>query len=112
MGGGFWLLASAWPILYQAQREGRVAREGIYARIRHPQYVAFALVLTGFLLQWPTLITIIFYPVLLWAYARLARREERDSLARFGDDYARYMREVPAFLPRRRRAHDSHEGEL
>jgi protein-S-isoprenylcysteine O-methyltransferase Ste14 len=103
IGGGFWLLAAAWPVLYRAQHEGRVAREGVYARIRHPQYVAFILVLTGFLLQWPTLITVAAYPVLVWAYARLARREERDSLACFGDDYARYMREVPAFLPRRQR---------
>lgn len=103
IGGGFWLLAAAWPVLYQAQREGRVAHEGVYARIRHPQYMGFILVLTGFLLQWPTLITLLSYPVLVWAYARLARREERDSLARFGDDYVRYMSEVPAFLPRRRK---------
>ena len=101
IGGGFWLLAAAWPSLYRAQKEGRVARDGVYARIRHPQYLAFALVLTGFLLQWPTLITLAMYPVLLWAYTRLARHEEHDSLARFGDDYARYMREVPAFIPRR-----------
>lgn len=101
IGGGFWLLSAAWPVLYRAQREGRVAREGVYARIRHPQYVAFAVVLTGFLLQWPTLITLVLYPVFLWAYARLARREEHDSLARFGEAYAAYMREVPAFIPRR-----------
>lgn len=101
IGGGFWMLSKAWPVLYAAQREGRVAQEGIYARLRHPQYVAFALVLTGFLLQWPTLVTVIAYPVLLWAYARLARSEERDSLAQFGEAYVRYMRAVPAFIPRR-----------
>lgn len=103
IGGGFWLLAEAWPPLYAAQRDGRVARDGPYARIRHPQYVAFVLVMTGFLLQWPTLPTLVMYPVLLLAYTRLARREERESLARFGDAYAAYMREVPAFVPRRRR---------
>src|SRR3546814_17876732 len=69
--------------------------------MRHPQYVAFVLVLTGFLLQWPTLLTLISFPVLVWAYARLARCEEKDCLSRIGDDYARYMQEVPAFLPRR-----------
>lgn len=53
IGGGFWLLSVAWPVLYRAQREGRVAREGPYARIRHPQYVGFFLIMTGFLLQWP-----------------------------------------------------------
>src|SRR3546814_5300108 len=100
IGGGFWLLSTAWPVLYRAQREGRLAREGVYARMRHPQYVAFVLVLTGFLLQWPTLLTLISFPVLVWAYARLARRAANDFLSRFVDDYARYMHEVPAFLPR------------
>lgn len=100
IGGGFWLLGSAWPVLYQAQRQGRIAREGVYARIRHPQYVAFVLVMTGFLLQWPTLITLAMYPALLYGYARLAKREERDNLEHFGEEYARYVREVPAFIPR------------
>lgn len=65
---------------------------------------AFVLVLTGFLLQWPTLLTLASYPVLVWAYARLARREEKDCLSRFGNDYVSYMQEIPAFIPRRRRA--------
>ena len=111
IGGGFWLLSAAWPVLYRAQREGRLAREGVYARMRHPQYVAFVLVLTGFLLQWPTLLTLASYPVLVWAYARLARREEKDCLSRFGDDYVRYMQEVPAFIPRRRRGPAPSQGE-
>lgn len=110
IGGGFWLLGKAWPPLYRAQREGRIARDGIYARIRHPQYVAFVLVMTGFLLQWPTLITLVLYPVMLIAYSRLARREERDSLARFGPQYAEYMQQVPAFIPRRRSGGAAPEG--
>lgn len=100
IGAGFWLLAAAWPPLYRAQRDGRLAVEGAYARIRHPQYVGFVLIMTGFLLQWPTLITLAMYPVLLWAYARLARREERECLQRFGADYRRYMERTPRFLPR------------
>lgn len=104
IGGGFWLLASAWPALYRAQREQRVAREGPYARIRHPQYVAFFLIMTGFLLQWPTLLTLAMYPVLAWMYARLSIAEERDSLKRFGDAYRLYMGQVPRFMPRSRLA--------
>ena len=110
VGGGFWLLGRAWPELYRAQREGKVARTGVYARIRHPQYVAFVLVMTGFLLQWPTLITLLLYPVMLVAYAQLARREERDSLARFGAEYAAYQGEVPAFIPRRKRPDAAYGG--
>ncbi|OGA09782.1 MAG: isoprenylcysteine carboxyl methyltransferase [Betaproteobacteria bacterium RIFCSPHIGHO2_12_FULL_69_13] len=98
--GGFWLLASAWKVLYAAQREHRLAATGPYARMRHPQYVAFVMILFGFLLQWPTLLTLAMFPVLVFMYVRLARREERDALAGFGDEYRRYMESVPAFLPR------------
>ncbi|MCK0506479.1 methyltransferase family protein [Aromatoleum anaerobium] len=98
--GGFWLLAKAWPVLYEAQREHRVADSGPYASIRHPQYVAFVLVMFGFLLQWPTLITLVLFPILLVVYARLARHEERDAVAEFGDAYRRYLERTPAFIPR------------
>ncbi|MCK0511613.1 methyltransferase family protein [Aromatoleum buckelii] len=98
--GGFWLLAKAWPVLYAAQREHRVADSGPYARIRHPQYVAFVLVMFGFLLQWPTLITLVLFPILLVIYARLARHEESDAVAEFGDAYRRYVERTPAFIPR------------
>ncbi|HRP97975.1 MAG TPA: isoprenylcysteine carboxylmethyltransferase family protein [Rhodocyclaceae bacterium] len=98
---GFWLLAKAWPVLYEAQREHRVADTGPYARIRHPQYVGFVSIMFGFLLQWPTLITLALFPVLLYMYARLARREELDSIAEFGDAYREYMARTPAFIPRR-----------
>lgn len=97
---GFWLLAKAWPVLYAAQREHRVACTGPYARIRHPQYVAFVLVMSGFLLQWPTLVTLAMFPVLLLVYARLARREEDDAIAEFGDEYRHYRERTPAFVPR------------
>jgi protein-S-isoprenylcysteine O-methyltransferase Ste14 len=54
----------------------------------------------GFLLQWPTLLTLAMFPVLVVMYARLARAEERESLAEFGLAYERYVRNVPAFIPR------------
>ncbi len=97
--GGFWLLASAWRVLYAAQRSHTLAVTGAYARLRHPQYVAFVLIMFGFLLQWPTLVTLIMFPILVYMYIRLARREERDALAEFGDEYANYMQRTPAFLP-------------
>jgi methanethiol S-methyltransferase len=100
---GFWLLAKSWPVLYAAQRAHRVADSGPYARIRHPQYVGFVLIMFGFLLQWPTLITVLMFPVLLVVYARLARREEQDALAAFGEAYRAYMASTPAFVPRRAR---------
>src|SRR3990170_357201 len=83
IGGGFILLASAWNVLYQAQREHRLAMTGPYAHVRHPQYVGFVSIMFGFLLQWPTLITLIMFPILVFMYARLATREEADMIALF-----------------------------
>ncbi|MEA3246068.1 MAG: isoprenylcysteine carboxylmethyltransferase family protein [Gemmatimonadota bacterium] len=100
IGGGFILLASAWRVLYAAQREGRLAMTGPYARVRHPQYGAFVLIMIGFLLQWPTLLTLAMFPVLVVMYVKLARREERDARAAFGAAYVEYALRTPAFLPR------------
>ncbi|NTT87559.1 methyltransferase family protein [Tabrizicola fusiformis] len=99
IGGGFWLLSVAWPILYAAQRAGRLATTGPYARIRHPQYVGFVLILTGFLVQWPTILTLAMYPVLVWMYLRLARSEEAEARERFGAEYDAWASRVPAYLP-------------
>lgn len=107
---GFLLLAAAWEVLYKAQRAGTLAAAGPYARVRHPQYLGFIAIMTGFLLQWPTLVTLVLYPLLLLMYLRLARREEQDALAAFGDAYRRYMQDVPAFVPRPRRRLSPPEG--
>lgn len=98
--GGFWLLAKAWNVLYPAQREHRLATAGPYARIRHPQYAAFVLIMFGFLLQWPTIPTLVLFPVLVAVYVRLAKREEDEALAEFGAAYEDYRGHVPAFVPR------------
>lgn len=99
IGGGFLLLSAAWQVLYAAQREGRLATTGPYAHVRHPQYAAFILILTGFLVQWPTILTLLMYPVLIWMYLRLARSEEAETRARFGTEYEDWARRVPGFLP-------------
>ncbi|MEX2643158.1 MAG: isoprenylcysteine carboxylmethyltransferase family protein, partial [Acetobacterales bacterium] len=100
IGGGFLLLSTAWRVLYQAQRTGTLATTGPYAHIRHPQYVGFILFLVGFLLQWPTILTLAMFPVLLIMYWRLALREEREVETEMGDAYRRYAARVPRFWPR------------
>ena len=99
IGAGFWLLSVSWKVLYAAQRAHRLAVTGPYARVRHPQYIGFVLIMFGFLLQWPTLVTLAMFPILVFMYGRLARNEERDMLAEFGDEYRRYLNAVPAFFP-------------
>ena len=97
---GFWLLASAWKVLYAAQRHHTLATTRPYARVRHPQYVGFILIMTGFLFQWPTLVTLAMFPILVTMYVLLAHREERDALAEYGEQYRRYEAGTPGFFPR------------
>lgn len=98
--GGFWLLSAAWKVLHRAQQQHALATEGPYAWVRHPQYDGFIAIMLGFLLQWPTLLTLFMFPVLVVMYVRLARHEEREVRAAFGEAYDRYASAVPAFLPR------------
>lgn len=97
--GGFFLLSAAWSVLFKAQKDNTLATTGPYRWIRHPQYVAFILVMVGFLLQWPTLLTLIMFPILVYFYIYLAKKEERVVLKEFGGTYKDYMKRVPAFIP-------------
>lgn len=97
---GFYVLAKAWNVLWQAQREHRLATTGLYARLRHPQYIGFVSILFGFLLQWPTILTLAMFPVLVGMYAWLARQEERDMEAQFGQEWRDYAARTPRFIPR------------
>lgn len=100
IGAGFLLLSASWRVLHEARRTGRLATTGPYRRVRHPQYLGFIVIMLGFLFQWPTLLTLLMFPILVVMYVRLARREEHEVLAEFGADYERYAGQTPAFLPR------------
>jgi protein-S-isoprenylcysteine O-methyltransferase Ste14 len=97
--GGFILLSNAWHVLWKAQREHRLACTGIYSYVRHPQYVAFITIMLGFLLQWPTLPTLVMFPILTITYIRLGIREEADVEAEFGDAYRKWAAVTPRFFP-------------
>jgi protein-S-isoprenylcysteine O-methyltransferase Ste14 len=100
IGGGFILISVAWKVLYDAQQRRALATTGPYSYVRHPQYVGFILVMFGFLLQWPTILTLAMFPVLTVMYVKLARTEERDARVDFGDAYAKYASQVPGFIPK------------
>lgn len=99
---GFFLLSAAWRVLYSAQRKHKLATTGPYARIRHPQYAAFVMIMFGFLLQWPTIVTLLMFPILTYMYIRLARIEEKEAYAEFTEEYSKYAANTPAFFPRLR----------
>ena len=98
---GIWVMWRAWKQIHAAP--GKLVTDGSYARVRHPQYSGLFLVTIGMLVQWPTALTLVMWPVLTFAYYRLAMREEREMLAQFSEAYEAYRRRVPAFVPRRRR---------
>jgi protein-S-isoprenylcysteine O-methyltransferase Ste14 len=99
IGGGFILLSSAWPVLLAAQKQGRLATTGVYGRVRHPQYMGFIIIMFGFLLQWPTILTLLMFPALLAMYVHLAHTEEAEARLKFGQAYERYASSVAGWFP-------------
>lgn len=97
--GGFILLSAAWKVLHEAQKNHKLAITGPYAWTRHPQYVGFIIIMFGFLLQWPTILTLLMFPVLVYMYIRLARWEEREVREEFGNEYKIYAEKTPSFIP-------------
>lgn len=95
---GLALMAAGWWLVWRAK--GDLVTRGLYAWMRHPQYTGFMLVIVAFLVQWPTLITLVMFPILVVTYHRLAAREEVEMEARFGAGYTNYRLRVPMFFPR------------
>jgi protein-S-isoprenylcysteine O-methyltransferase Ste14 len=97
IGAGAVFVISGWSKIYNAK--GALVTDGIYSYVRHPQYLGIFLITSGFLLQWITIPTALMFPVLVVMYYRLAKREEEEMETVFGEDYLRYKRTVPMFLP-------------
>lgn len=95
------LLIVGWKSVHQARREGRFAKEGLYGVVRHPQYTGIMLAVFGQIVHWPTIITLALFPVIVLVYVRLAYKEEKEMIGRFGTAYQDYMQQVPRFFPRR-----------
>lgn len=97
---GVLMLIEGWRELYRASREERLATDGLYGVVRHPQYTGIFIALFGQLIHWPTIPTLLLFPVIVWVYVRLAKREEAQVLEEFGDAYRAYREQVPMFFPR------------
>ncbi|HJW76680.1 MAG TPA: isoprenylcysteine carboxylmethyltransferase family protein [Thermoleophilia bacterium] len=100
---GFWLIVAGWRALHHSAQKDRLATAGPYARVRHPQYLGFIVIMVGFLLQWPTFVTAAMFPILLLMYRRLAIREEQEVHKRFGPRWERYAARTPRLFPHLRR---------
>ncbi len=97
---GFALMWKGWKMVHRAK--GELVTGGLYKYVRHPQYSGLFLVMIGMLIQWPTIITALMFPVLVYVYYRLSKREENEVLKVFGDEYRRYVKMTPMFIPGRK----------
>ena len=95
---GIWIVMKGWEQVYASQ--GQLVTDGLYAHMRHPQYTGIFVITLAFMIQWPTITTLVLWPFVIAMYYRLARREEQDALQKFGDAYRRYMKRTPMFIPR------------
>lgn len=93
-------LAGAIPVYWSKLWGGRAVTTGLYAWIRHPQYVGLAILGLGILLLWPRFLVLVSYVTMLFLYGLLARWEETQCLARFGESYRAYQSRTGMFLPR------------
>jgi len=98
---GLSLIVQGWRKIYSVRKEERLVTNGIYKYMRHPQYTGIYLAIFGQLIHWPTIPTLVLFPVIVWVYYRLSRKEEKVLIKEFGEEYSAYMRRVPMFFPRR-----------
>jgi protein-S-isoprenylcysteine O-methyltransferase Ste14 len=96
---GIYVMYKGWLLIYGAQGK-KLVTEGVYAYVRHPQYSGLFLIIIGFLIQWPSILMLVMWPVLMYAYYKLALREEKEVEAQFGPEFLVYKQRVPAFVPR------------
>lgn len=98
---GVGLFIQGWRQVYRARKEDRLVTNGLYAHVRHPQYTGLFIALFGEgVVHWPTLFSLGLFPVIVFVYAWLAKREEKMMISQFGDAYRAYQRQVPMFIPR------------
>ncbi|GBE04421.1 isoprenylcysteine carboxyl methyltransferase (ICMT) family protein [bacterium BMS3Abin10] len=103
---GLSLIVRGWQQIYEARKEDRLVTHSIYRYIRHPQYTGIYLAIFGQLIHWPTIPTLVLFPVIVVAYYTLARKEEKVMIERFGDEYRAYVKKVPMFFPGREKIMD------
>lgn len=93
---GIVLIAVGWK---QIHRATDLVTSGLYRFMRHPQYTGIFLFTLGWILHWPSVVTLVLWPILIAAYVWLARFEEKNAIADFGDEYVQYAARTKRFIP-------------
>jgi protein-S-isoprenylcysteine O-methyltransferase Ste14 len=98
---GIGLFAQGWRQVYRARQDNRLVTDGLYGYVRHPQYTGLFIALFGEgIIHWPTIFSVGLFPIVILVFTWLARKEERDMIDTFGEDYRTYRKQVPMFVPR------------
>ncbi len=97
---GIGLFVQGWRQLYRARQQNRLVTDGLYGLVRHPQYTGLFIGLFGEgVVHWPTIFSVILFPIIVLVYTLLAYREERRVIEQFGEQYRIYRQRVPMFFP-------------
>jgi protein-S-isoprenylcysteine O-methyltransferase Ste14 len=98
--GGFIAFSiGACQVYYNKLTKKGVVIGGIYNFVRHPQYISFIICSLGLLILWPRYIVLIMFITMILAYYMLAKIEERECIAKFGQSYIDYKNKTNMFLP-------------
>jgi protein-S-isoprenylcysteine O-methyltransferase Ste14 len=98
---GVGLFIQGWRRVHRARKDEQLVTDGLYSFVRHPQYTGLFIALFGEgIVHWPTVFSVGLFPIIVLMFTWLARKEEREVLEQFGDEYRAYQREVPMFVPK------------
>jgi protein-S-isoprenylcysteine O-methyltransferase Ste14 len=84
----------------EEREEPGVIRKGVFSVVRHPIYLSEILLYLGLLMLSLSLAAAVVWAVGVVFFHIISRYEEKLLLARFGEAYQTYMREVPMWIPR------------
>jgi protein-S-isoprenylcysteine O-methyltransferase Ste14 len=99
-----YLARTGLSIVFGEKREKPgVIRKSVFNVVRHPIYLSEILLYLGFLMLCISLAAVFVWIIAILFLHYISRYEERLLLARFGEEYEQYMREVPMWIPRLRK---------
>lgn len=93
------MLGGNWSATVTVKHDHRLIRKGPYTIVRHPIYSGALLGLLGTALAWGEVRGLIGLAMACIGWRLKSRVEEAFMIEQFGDEYARYQREVKALIP-------------
>jgi len=77
-----------------------IVTRGIYAKLRHPQYLGAILSHVGLSILLSAFYALLTTPLIILYNYIVAWKEEKELIKEFGEGYLEYREQVPMFLPK------------